>query len=74
MRKITILIVSAMISLVAMANQSELVVSYCSRHYDPTGKEITPQMLLLTNKNQSKFFNLIIEIDNSFDVLDTDYR
>ena len=45
----------------AFAQVADLEISYNYRHYNPVGKEINSQMILLTNKDESKFFNILNE-------------
>lgn len=45
----------------AFAQVADLKVSYNYRHYSPNGKEISSQMILLANENESKFFNILNE-------------
>ena len=48
-------------SLGAFSQVADLKVNYKYHHYNPMGKEINSQMILLTNKDQSKFFNILNE-------------
>lgn len=61
MNKFILTLLLCFATLGAFAQVADLKISYTYRHHDPTGKEINSQMILLVNKDESKFFNVLNE-------------
>ena len=43
----------------AFAQIADIKVSYDYNHHDPTGKAVNSKMILLADRNQSKFFSAL---------------
>lgn len=61
MNRIILFLALTLSTLGAVAQVADLKVSYNYRHYSPDGKEINSHMILLANKDESKFFNILNE-------------
>lgn len=61
MSKLTTILFMLLVTLGAFAQVADLKVSYNYQHYSPDGKEINSHMILLANKDESKFFNILNE-------------
>ena len=45
----------------AIAQIADIKVTYGYNHHDPTGKAVNSKMVLLADRNQSKFFSIVNE-------------
>lgn len=71
MSKFTTILFMCFATIGAFAQVADLKVSYNYHHYNPNGKEINSQMILLVNNDESKFFNILNEqVDSMMSTLE----
>lgn len=61
MKNILVCIILFLSAINVSAQLSEITISYNYHHFNPTGREVCSRMVLLANREQSKFFNTINE-------------